>query len=323
MIITRTPLRVSFAGGGTDFRDFYKDYGGQVVSTAINKYIYVIVKKRFDDRIYVGYMHKEIVSAVNDIQHDLVRETMKLAGISSGVEIVILADIPSSGSGLGSSSSLTVGLLNALYNYRGKAVEPEKLAREACQVEIDILGKPIGIQDQYIAAYGGFKHIYFAPDDAVQVHELNLDAAARDRLAKKLLLIYTGKTRKAEGILAKQRQKIHMSISVLLAMKEQAAELKQALEGGDFDYLGQMLGRAWENKKKLADNISNNEVDKLYKTGIRSGATGGKLCGAGGGGFLLFYCPPEKQPDLRKTLNGYIELTFDFESKGTEVIFTE
>lgn len=323
MIITRTPLRISFAGGGTDFPDFYRRGGGQVISSAINKYIYVIAKKRFDSNIYVGYLRKEIVTGVNDIQHELVRETMKLTGVTEGVEIVILADIPSSGSGLGSSSSLTVGLLHALHVYRGEEVSPEQLAREACRVEIDILGKPIGKQDQYIAAYGGFRHIIFSPDDTVRVEELKLPREERERLSGSLMLIYTGISRKSEDILSDQKNKIPRKIALLEDMKQQALDLKQALKNNNHQYLGHLLKRAWDHKKKLAQNISNPEIDSLYETCIEHGALGGKVCGAGGGGFLLVYCPPGRQRGLREALQGYRELHFGFEIRGTEVIFKE
>lgn len=323
MIITRTPLRISFAGGGTDFPDFYRRGGGRVISTAINKYIYVIAKKRFDSNIYVGYLRKEIVTGVNDIQHELVRETMKLTGVTGGVEIVILADIPSSGSGLGSSSSLTVGLLHALHVYRGREVSPEQLAREACRVEIDILGKPIGKQDQYIAAYGGFRHIVFAPDDTVRVEDLKMAREDRARLSGSLMLIYTGISRKSEDILSDQKDKIPRKLSLLDDMNRQALDLKQALENNDHEYLGSLLKRAWENKKKLAENITNAQIDSLYDTCIKNGALGGKVCGAGGGGFLLVYCPPGRQRGLREALREYRVLEFGFEGRGSAVIFRE
>ena len=201
MIITQTPLRISFAGGGTDFPDYYRQDTGRVLSTAIDKYLFVIVKERFDNRIYVNYSQKEIVDRIDDLQHELVREAMRKTGVLDGVEITTLADIPSEGSGLGSSSSITVGLLNALYAYQGEQVPAERLAREACEIEIDILGKPIGVQDQYIAAYGGLRLFTFGSEGRVQADRVNMTDIMRRRLSNNLMLFFTNRTRRSSEIL--------------------------------------------------------------------------------------------------------------------------
>jgi D-glycero-alpha-D-manno-heptose-7-phosphate kinase len=321
MIITQTPLRVSLAGGGTDVEDFYSLEGGCVISSAIDKYIYVIVKERFDDMIYVNYSKKEIVDRVEDIEHDLVREVMKKTGVTKGVEITTLADVPSEGTGLGSSSSVTVGLLNALYIYQGEQMTQETLASEACEIEIDRIKKPIGKQDQYIAAYGNLRFFRFEKDGHVKIEKMNIPESTRRRLSSNLLLFYTKRTRNSEAIFLEQKNKIDENIEYLRQIKKRAEMLKEILASNQLDEVGRLLHESWLIKKELASKISNREFDQIYNTAIRAGALGGKLAGAGGGGFFLFYCPREHQDSLRTALHTLQELRFHLEIDGSKAIF--
>jgi D-glycero-alpha-D-manno-heptose-7-phosphate kinase len=321
MIITQTPLRISLAGGGTDVEDFYSLEGGCVISSAIDKYIYVIVKERFDDMIYVNYSKKEIVDRVEDIQHDLVREVMKKTGVTKGVEITTLADVPSEGTGLGSSSSVTVGLLNALYIYQGEQMTQETLASEACEIEIDRIKKPIGKQDQYISAYGNLRFFRFEKDGHVKIEKMNIPESTRRRLSSNLLLFYTNRTRNSETILLEQKNKVDENIEYLRQIKKHAEMLKEILASNQLDEVGRLLHESWLIKKELASKISNREFDQIYNTAIRAGALGGKLAGAGGGGFFLFYCPREHQDSLRTALHKLQELRFHLEIDGSKAIF--
>ncbi len=321
MIISQTPLRISFVGGGTDLQSFYHKEDGMVLGTAIDKYVYVIVKERFDEKIYINYSEKEIVDNVSEIRHQLVRETMKKVGITGGVEITTLADIPSEGSGLGSSSSITVGLLNAFYNYIGVQVTLEQLAREACEIEIDICKKPIGKQDQYIAAYGGLSKVIFHPDETVTISKLPVMNSSLLIFGSTLLLFYTNKTRKADVILKKQKQDTEDKRDVLRKMKNFVPKLEDSLMNNKFKRLGKFLHENWLLKKSLVGAISNPEIDKMYSSAMEAGATGGKICGAGGGGFLLLYVPKAKQDSVREVLADYRELPFMLDSFGSRIIF--
>lgn len=321
MIITQTPLRISFAGGGTDFPDFYKIDGGCVVSSAIDKYIYVIIKERFDKKIRVGYSKTEMVDSIDDIEHELVRECLRKTGITQGVEISTMADIPSEGSGLGSSSSVTVGLLNALYAFRGDLKPAEVLAEQACEIEIDVLGKPIGKQDQYIAAYGNLRFIQFHPSDKVQVDQVNISPDKKRRLGESLMLFYTGITRSSSTILSEQRDNISSRLHILQAIKDQACDIHANLSNGCSDSIGTVMHQGWIHKRQLACRISSNHIDDLYSKALDAGAIGGKIAGAGGGGFLLLYCPLEYQSAVRSTLDELKELPFNLERDGTKVIF--
>lgn len=321
MIITQTPLRVSFAGGGTDFKGFYEQTHGSVVSTAIDKFIYVVVKERFDDKIRIGYTQTEMVEAVDEIQHELAREAMRKVGITYGIEISTMADIPSEGSGLGSSSTVTVGLLNALHSFKGDIVPAETLACQACEIEIDVLGKPIGKQDQYIAAYGGLRHFKFMPDDTVQSARIRLGDAERQRLSESLLLFYTGVTRKSSTVLGEQKSNISSKMTVLTEMRDQAEELARQLKLGAVASLGQTLRDGWMKKKQLASGITNPEIDEMYDLAMSAGALGGKVTGAGGGGFFLVCTPPENRGAVRKKLAHLRELPINLERDGSKVIF--
>jgi len=321
MIITQTPLRISFLGGGTDFHGFYEREEGCVVSSTIDKYIFVIIKERFDDKIRVGYTRTEMVDQLDDVQHELVREALRTTGITKKIEISTMGDIPSAGTGLGSSSTVTVGALNAMYQHLGEVRDAATLAREACQIEIDTLGKPIGKQDQYIAAYGGLRFICFKPDGAVTVEKVTVPDAARRRLSQHLMLFYTGITRSSSTVLEEQVDNIHDRFEILCRMKELAVEARECLERQAFDDFGQLLHQGWEYKKQLASRISNGRIDEMYEAARRAGAVGGKISGAGGGGFLLLYCPVERQVDVRQALASVQELPFSLERDGSKVIF--
>ena len=320
MIVVQTPLRVSFLGGGTDFDDFYVNHGGAVLSTAIDKYVFVIVKERFDDMICVNYSKRERVKKVIELRHELVREAMKLVSIHKGIEITTLADIPAEGTGLGSSSSITVGLLQALYAYRGEIVTAKTLAEEACHIEIDILGKPIGRQDQYIASYGNMRFITFNKS-GVAVEKIELSSKDKKRLNDNLLLFYTGITRKSSEILAEQKANISSRVEVLREMQKLAFEARDAVLEGEFNTFGEILHRGWELKKQMASKVTNSTVDHVYETARRAGAIGGKVTGAGGGGFILFYCPKDKQDDVTRAIRGLRHLPFRFQQDGSKAIF--
>jgi D-glycero-alpha-D-manno-heptose-7-phosphate kinase len=321
VIIVQTPLRVSFFGGGTDFRGYYAQEGGCVLSSAIDKYIFVILKRRFDRKIRVGYTRTELVDSVDKVQHELVRETLRLTGLDSQVEIATLGDIPSAGSGLGSSSTVTVGLLNAMHTYLGQPQSLETLARQACQVEIEILDKPIGRQDQYIAAYGGLRFIRFLSDDQVIVEKVALPDYERRRLNRNLMLFYTNTTRRSETILTEQKRNINKRLEVLSGLKEMAYQGRDLLQAGDLERFGYLLHQGWELKKQMASKITNGAIDEIYTAARKAGAWGGKITGAGGGGFLLLFCPVEKQQQVREALSGLQTLPFHLEPDGTKVIF--
>lgn len=320
MIIVQTPLRVSFLGGGTDFEDFYLNHGGAVLSTAIDKYVFIIVKERLDDMIYVNYSKKEIVDSVDKLEHELVREAMRISHVEEGIEVTTLADIPSGGTGLGSSSAVTVGLLQAFYTYRGQTVPAKTLAEQACQIEIDILGKPIGKQDQYIAAYGNIRFITFG-NSRIEVKKVKLSPEDKRRLNDNLLLFYTGITRKADDILLEQKANINQQVAALSEMKKLAFEAREAIIESAFDEFGEIMHRGWELKKGLASKVSGPEIDEIYQAARKAGAIGGKITGAGGGGFLLLYCHNGKQDEVRSALKGLRELPFRFQPEGSKVFF--
>ena len=321
MIIVQTPLRISFFGGGTDFPSFFMDEGGCVLSSAIDKYIFVTVKERFDKKLRIGYTQTEMVDDLDSIHHDLIRESLRLTGIREGLEITTMGDIPSEGSGLGSSSTVTVGALHALYAYSGEIVSADRLAREACGIEIDTLKKPIGIQDQYIAAYGGLRFIEFKQDGEVGVEKVKIYAEAHRALNDNFLLFYTGVSRKADSVLHEQRSNIKDRLTELREIKQMAYQARAYIESENFDSFGALLNQSWELKKRLSSTISNGRINDIYEAAQRAGAIGGKVAGAGGGGFLLLYVPYEKQKSVRSALSDLQELPFRLESDGTKVIF--
>ncbi|MDD4979807.1 MAG: GHMP kinase [Candidatus Omnitrophica bacterium] len=323
MIISRTPLRMSFVGGGSDFKEYYQQNSGAVVSTAINKYIYITVNKKFDDGIRVGYSKIEYVDNIDKIEHNLVREALRLVGITKGIDIVYMSDmLPAhEGSGLGASSSLTVGTLNALHAYKGEHVSAETLAREACEIEIDVLGHPIGKQDQYAAAYGGFNHIQFNTDQSVFIDPIIFKNETKVELNKNLLLFYTAINSRSDSVLTEQKRNIKNNSHILREMVGLSKELRAALESNRLSEFGNILNKGWGLKKKLASNITNPLINSYYEEAIDAGAEGGKILGSGGGGFLLFYCEEDKQDNVRKALSNLKEVSFAFEPQGSKIIY--
>ncbi|MDL2302291.1 GHMP kinase, partial [Lachnospiraceae bacterium OttesenSCG-928-D06] len=304
MIITRTPFRASFAGGGSDIPSFYEKHGGCVLSTSINKYMYISVHPSFElQDTVLKYSETETVRDISDIQHKYFKSVLDKLRIS-GVEITSTADIPA-GTGLGSSSSFTVGVLHALYSYKGKFVSKEKLASTACDVEINTLKNPIGKQDQYAAAYGGLNFYSFNRDGSVFVEPIIMRPEAFYKLEKNLMMFYTGKVHSASEILAEQGRNITAGEKEAnqLQMCELARELRTELQHNNIDAMGEILHEGWKLKRTLATGITSNTIDELYEIAMKKGAIGGKLLGAGGGGFLLFYVPEERQQEVRIALN--------------------
>jgi len=322
MIISRTPLRISFVGGGTDLRAFYDVEPGAIVGSTINKYIYIAVNQPLDDTIKVSYWKTEIVKSIDHVEHNIVREALKFAGLTNNIEVVSVADIPA-GTGLGSSGSFTVGLLNALHACQSKFISKDRLAQEACDLEIDLLGAPIGKQDQYLAACGGLQYIQFNPDGTVFVEPIACPDELKKELESNLMLFYTGQARNAGSILAEQQAKATepAKFESLKRMKGLTLEMKRLLsEGGNLSEFGELLHAEWSDKKRLARGITSPRIDEYYERALAAGATGGKLCGAGGGGFLLLYCQKDKQPEVRETLTELKEVDFSFESQGSCII---
>jgi D-glycero-alpha-D-manno-heptose-7-phosphate kinase len=322
MIISKTPLRVSFVGGGTDIPDFYEQHGGAVVSTAIDKWIHVIVAKRFEGDIRVSYSRTEIVETAEQVQHELVREALRITGLPRSLDIVTLADVPSQGTGLGSSSAVMVGLLSALYAYQGIYKSAAQLAAEACDIEISVLGKPIGRQDQYAAAFGGFNLIEFLPrSGGVKVEAVIAPHHTLERLHRSLMLFYTGRQRQAADVLARQRRAIQdgRAVEALTKMRDLAYEMRDALTEGEVDAVGEVLNRNWELKRLLAEGVTDAMVDELHERALNAGATGGKLLGAGGGGFLLVFAPEARQAQVRAALRDLREAPFRFAARGSQI----
>lgn len=302
MLISRTPVRVSFCGGGTDLAAFYRNHpdGGLVTSVAMQSYIYVTVNKRFDESVRLSYSRTEIVDDFEKLNHELAREAMRMTGVTSGVEITTIADIPGKGTGLGSSSSVTVGLLHALHTYAGRDVDAETLASQACQIEIEVLGATIGKQDQYAAAYGGLNRIQFNSDESVDV--LPLEGETMFELSENFCLVWTGITRKATPILERQSESTSKKMGDLSAMRHQAEEVSSLIQTGDWEAVGRLLSDAWQVKRSLVKGISNPEIDALYEKLMELGCSGGKLLGAGGGGFILVQTPPGVQQAILDSL---------------------
>ena len=323
MIITRTPFRVSFAGGGSDLPSFYRRHEGCVLSMTINKYMYVSIHPTFNrDETVVKYSQTEIVRDVRAVQHPIARQLLLDYGID-GVEIVSTADVPA-GTGLSTSSAYTVGLIHALNAFRGKLCSQERIAREACELEIEKLGEPIGKQDQYGTAVGGLKFIRFKSDESVEVEPLAVSRQKLSELEGNLLLFYTGLTHSAGEILQEQNKNVageDKKFQNLVKMTELAYELREAVVAGKLDDFGRILNENWLLKRELASQISNDSIGRYYDLAMANGALGGKLLGAGGGGFLLFYCPKEKQKRLRSALSDLWELPFAMESSGTKIIY--
>lgn len=324
MIGTRTPFRISFAGGGSDLPSFYTRHPGCVLSTSINKYLYVFIHPYFNEKIQVKYSRTELVDRIDEIQHPIVRVVLGQYDLH-GVDINAIADVPA-GAGLGSSSSFTVGLLHALCAYTNKYVSKESLARRACEIEIGFLGEPIGKQDQYAASYGGLNLIVFQPDGDVEVQPVIMMQEVRRRLQENLLMFYLGGSHSARTILADQQNNVvqdRRKFNHLVRMTELARLLHQSLTTGNLDDVGPILDENWQLKRQLSQRISENHIDDCYRRAMAHGATGGKLLGAGGGGFLLVYCEQEHQEKLRRGLAELPEMHFTFDTAGTQIVFYE
>lgn len=324
MIISQTPLRVSFLGGGSDLPSYYRRHGGAVLSTTIDQSVYVTVSRKFDNAVRVSYSRTEEVANASQIEHPLVRESLALLEIGGGIEITSVADIPARGTGLGSSSSFTVGLLNALHAYCGRHATAAKLAHESCEIEIERCGEPIGKQDQYAAAFGGLNFIRFHPDDSVEVNKVVCPQALMADLQARLLFFYTGVTRSASALLRQQSAEVATPGEKSDATGELVRLAETAYSDlckGNIGSLGALLNEAWHAKKKLADGVTTDKIDEAYQAAIRAGAEGGKLLGAGGGGFLMFFAPPERHDSIRHALHPLRETPFRFAAHGSRIIF--
>jgi D-glycero-alpha-D-manno-heptose-7-phosphate kinase len=317
---------MSFVGGGSDLPSYYRRYGGAVLSTSIDQYIYVNVNRKFDDGIRVAYSKTEEVAHVADVEHRLVRATMEMLSIPSGIEITTIADIPARGTGLGSSSSFTVGLIHALRTYLGLPVDAAELGRASCEVEIERCGEPIGKQDQFAAAFGGLNLIAFNPDDTVDIQPVTLSDATRDALRSRVLCFYTGMVRSASSILKHQNEQVEADRDkqrALMRMVELAYILKGELMSGNIDAFGPILHENWELKKSLSDKVSSSDLDSFYAAARQAGAQGGKLLGAGAGGFLMFDAPPERHDAIAQALGGLRRVDFRLADAGSEIIFND
>jgi D-glycero-alpha-D-manno-heptose-7-phosphate kinase len=324
MIITRSPLRITLGGGGTDLPSYYRRYGGFVISTAIDKYVYVTVMRPFSPGIYLKYSKLEHVDQVDEVQHPIIREAIRMLDFKTPqIEITTLADIPA-GTGLGSSGSFTTALLRALYAHRRRLLHPSELAKLACDIEINRLGEPVGKQDQYIAAYGGVTCFYFHTDDEVEATPLQIKMDTLFELEDNLLLFFTGYTRKAGSILVEQDRRTqdldHDMLQHLHYVKEMGYQSQRALEAGNTAEFGEIMHEHWDHKKKRSEGMSNPQIDEWYELGRANGAIGGKLVGAGGGGFLMFFA--EDRTRLRKAMAGagLEEVRFRFDFEGTKVL---
>lgn len=325
MIVSRTPLRLPLGGGGTDLPSYYSKYGGSLLSVAINKYVYVIVNKNFDKGIKASYRRIEEVDSLEKLEHPLVRESLRMMGIESAIEIYSMADAPGN-TGLGSSSAYCVGLLNSLHAYKRRAASPQTLADEACRIEMDILKEAVGKQDQYLAAFGGLTKLDIDKGGKVTVTTPLLSQDTFDRLESNLLLFYTGFQRRASEVLVEQDNSTKADESAVVEnlhrIKDIGGRIVQALEAGEVDEVGPLFDEHWTAKKQLSKKVSNPEINRLYEIGMKSGATGGKLIGAGGGGFIAFYCPHDKGR-LRAAMKeaNAPEFPFQFDYEGSKIIF--
>ena len=326
IVTTKTPLRITFTGGGTDLPQYYRNYGpGAVVSAAIDRYIYISVSRNFrKDEIRVSYSKTENgLKSVNEIQHPTVREAMKLLDISTGIQIVSITEVPSGGTGLGSSSSFLVGLLNALHTWIGETVSPRQLAEEAVKIERNILGEPGGKQDQYIAAFGGVQYMEFERNENVTLKRINIKGEKLSELNDQLMMFYTGVERKSVDIHKDQSNGIDINRSGYDRMRDIAIDTKESLENYDFNMLGKLMDENWNIKKSLSKKISQDLIDNWYLQAINAGAIGGKLIGAGGGGFLLFLTPLERQNYVMDALNVLERHRVNIENLGSRVVFLE
>lgn len=315
---------MSFVGGGSDLAVFYRKFGGAVVSTAINQFVYITVNKKFDEKIRVSYSKTEEARTVDRIKHPLVREAMKLLKIDGGLEITSVADIPGRGSGLGSSSSFTVGLLHALHAYAERYAGAEQLAQEACEIEIGRCGEPIGKQDQYAAAYGGLNFIQFHEDDSVSIEPILCKRETLRTIQDHILVFYTGITRSASDVLKHQQSAVaseKKKQAVMRKMVALAEQMKSELQRNRAGAFGEIIHEGWLLKKSLTSGISTDAIDGWYAKARKAGAVGGKLLGAGAGGFLMFYAPPEKHEAITQSLGKLRRMDFKFEPQGSRILF--
>lgn len=324
MIVTRTPLRVSFFGGGTDLGEFYHREPGACLSTAINRYVYVTVKRHSDlffEPIRINYSISEQVTAIEEIKNNIARACLQFLKIDPPIYISTVGDVPAS-TGLGGSSSFAVGLLNALHAFKGERVSPGQLADEACHIEIEVLKEPIGKQDQYAAAFGGMNLFTFKPDEGVTVEHLSMNGGPMAGLFDSMLMFWTGHQRDTSAVLAEQSKNTASKMDQLRRMRDQAHELHRLIAEGAIDVAGcgEFLDQAWKLKRGLASKITNSQIDDWYEAGRKAGAWGGKLCGAGGGGFLMFLAPPDKHDAIRACMPDLVEMHVDFESRGSHVV---
>ena len=319
MIITKTPLRIGLVGGSTDIPEYYRKYGGLLVSAAINKYIYIIVNKKFDHKIRVSYSSTEIVDTVEEIKHPTVREAMKLLDIDGGIEILSVSDIPSTGTGLGSSSTFLVGLLNALHAYKSEFASRERLAEEAIQIERNILHEPGGMQDQYMASFGGINMLKFNENDSVYVNPVTLDHDKLEKLKENMILLYTGIDHNSGELHKNIRKEISSHLDEYENMKNYSQDFYHYLFNMDIEKLGKILNQNWNCKKSLYEKISTPEIDEYYSKALNLGAYGGNLIGAGGGGFLIFIIDSWKRKKLEDL--GLRSIDFDFDFEGSRLIY--
>ena len=317
MIIVRSPLRISFFGGGTDLRDYYRNDYGCTLGHAINKYVYVIANRRFEKEIRASYLENEIVSDVKKIKHKLIREALKEFGIKSNIEIVTVGDIPGTGTGLGSSSSLAVGLSNSLSIYVNKPLTKYQIAKMACYFEIDRLKSPIGKQDQYFSTFGGFLFLRFEKDEKVKIERLNLNQNTKNELEENILAFYTGIPHKLNLTSTRKVRRINPNIKILDKIRSFAEQGRDYLRNNNLEDFSLLFDEYWKLKKSLYQNVSNTLIDKMYKKALNAGATGGKVSGAGNGGFVFFYCKPKYQQKVRMALKNFKELKFGIDNSGT------
>lgn len=324
MIISKTPFRISFVGGGSDLPAFYRKYGGAVISITIDKYMYITLNNKFDNKIRASYSKTEEVSSIDEIEHKIIRECLRKLNIEGGIEIASMADIPSFGSGLGSSSSFTVGLLHALYAFQHRYVTAHQLGAEGSEIEIDICGDPIGKQDQYACAFGGFNFITFNPDDTVNIQPIICKKELVSALEKNIIVFYTGIVRSATELLKKQSAEIISDFKKQKVQQEMVKltfALRDELHKNNIDTFGEILHENWVLKKLINQDVSNYHIDDWYARGLKMGAIGGKILGAGGGGFLMFYAPQEYHEDIRKELSELRHIQVKFERDGSKIIF--
>lgn len=320
MILVKTPLRVSFIGGSTDIENFYSQHPGRCISTTIDQYVYIAINEKFDGDVRVSYSQTEIVPTRKEVKHTRVKAVMERLGVEKGVEIVSISDLPSGGTGLGSSSAFTVGLLNGLAKFDGAWLSSNYLAELACKIEIDVLEEPIGKQDQYSCAYGGLNLINF-DKDGVKVEPIILEDRLKQNFQDHLMFFYTEKTRSASTILANQKLNFDVNFKALKKISNMVLMFHEMLKVGNFRDMGFLLDEAWMLKRDLATGITDNEIDRMYETALKNGAWGGKIVGAGGGGFLMLMVEPSKQEAVAIALASYREVKFKFSDKGSEIVY--